>query len=155
MQTLLFLGVREAADQFLISHDPNRLVESTSMSPYVYHTIVLEHPDTNNFLYAMDALPGDYAAKGHTIKVPEEVSKRLPSADRIGNLYFDLLNASQGVGTPNFPPDQMELYAGHLLQYVLMEQVMFSLVLHLQHPWISLVYQMMVPTTTLIKIFWN
>ena len=99
-------GVREAADQFLISHDPNRLVESTSMSPYVYHTIVLDHPDTNNFLYAMDALPGDYTAKGHTIKVPEEVSKRLPSADRIGNLHFDLLNASQGVGTPNFPPDQ-------------------------------------------------
>ena len=99
-------GIREAADQFLISHDPNRLVESTGMSPYVYHTIVLEHPDTNNFLYAMDALPGDYAANGHTIKVPEEISKRLPSADRIGNLHFDLLNASQGVGTPNFPPDQ-------------------------------------------------
>ena len=102
----------------------------------------------------MDALPGDYAASGHT-KVPEEVSKRLPSADRIGNLYFDLLNASQGVGTPNFPPDQDGIIRRALLQYVLMEQVMFSLALHLQHPWISLVFQMMVPTTTLIKIFWN
>ena len=148
-------GIREAADQFLISHDPNRLVESTGMSPYVYHTIVLEHPDTNNFLYAMDALPGDYAAKGHTIQVPEEISKHLPSADRIGNLYFDLLNASQGVGTPNFPPDQDGIIrrAPTAIRFNGTGDVFLAL--HLQHPWISWVYQMMVPTTILIKIFWN
>ena len=92
-------------EQFLVAQDPYRLVESTSKSNIVHHTLVLENADTTNFLYPMDKLPGEYTATNHTIKVPKSVYLKLPSAERIGNLHFDLLNASQGIGTPNFPSD--------------------------------------------------
>ena len=99
------LELKQAADQFLITHATSRLVASTAQSSVIHHTLVLEHPDTANFLYAMDGLPGDYAAAGHTLDLPQDAAERLPAAERIGNIHFDLLNASQGIGTPNFPPD--------------------------------------------------
>ena len=98
-------GLEKAAKDYLTNNNPLRLIESTVNSPRVHHTVVLEHPDTVNFLYKMDALPGGYRAKGHTLDLPENISRMLPSGERIGNLHFDLLNASQHVGTPNFPPD--------------------------------------------------
>ena len=97
--------LEQAVDQYLIANDPLRLVQSTAQSPVVHHTLVLEHPDTVNFLYAMDSIPDVYDAKDHVIKIPEEIAARLPSAERIGNLHFDLMNASYHMGTANFPPD--------------------------------------------------
>ena len=97
--------LKEYTEQFLVAQNPYRLVESTSKSNKVHHTLVLENADTLNFLYPMEELPGGYTAKNHTINVPESVSKNLPSAERIGNLHFDLLTASHGMGTPNFPSD--------------------------------------------------
>ena len=97
--------LEQAADEYLITNDPLRLVQSTAQSPVVHHTIVLEHPDTVNFLYKMEGLPESYLAEGHTLDIPDDVSRILPSGERIGNLHFDLLSASHRVGTPNFPPD--------------------------------------------------
>lgn len=97
--------LQQFTDQFLVAQDPNRMVESTFNSDKVHHTLVLENADTTNFLYPMEELPGGYTATNHTIKVPESVYMKLPSAERIGNLHFDLLNASKGMGTPNFPSD--------------------------------------------------
>ena len=56
-------NLNQYAEQFLVTHDPNRLLESTRKSNKVHHTIVLENADTTNFLYPMDKLPGDMLLK--------------------------------------------------------------------------------------------
>ena len=99
-------NLKQRTDQYLIAHDPNRLVQSSSTSPVIHHAIVLEDSDTINFLYPMSEMPGGYDASRHTITVPKDIARQLPSAERIGNLHFDLLNASQGLGSPNLAPDQ-------------------------------------------------
>lgn len=99
-------NLKQRTDQYLVAHDPNRLVESTSASSVIHHTVVFENSDTTNFLYPMTELPGGYGAVGHTITVPDDIARQLPAAERIGNLHFDLLNSSQGIGAANLPPDQ-------------------------------------------------
>ncbi len=97
--------LQEAADQYLVNNDPYRLVQSTYESPQVHHSLVIEHPDTVNYLYAMDSIPGAYGAAAHVLDLPAHVAERLPTGERIGNLHFDLLNASHHMGAANFPPD--------------------------------------------------
>ena len=97
--------VKNAADQFLVSHDPNRFVWSTSQSQNTHHALVFEQEDTLNFLYAMDAIPEGYDAVRHKINIPKETASHLPEAARLGNTYMDLLSSSYGAGAANFPQD--------------------------------------------------
>lgn len=97
--------LQEAAGQYLVNNDPYRMVRSSYDSPQVHHSLVIEHPDTVNYLYAMDSIPSAYDAAGHVLDIPAHVAERLPTGERIGNLHFDLLNASHHMGAANFPPD--------------------------------------------------
>ncbi len=104
-QATLEPALSQFADQFLISHDPTRFIWSTSASPTTYHALVFENSDSNNFLYAMDQIPESYQSGKHEIVVSETTAKHLPVAERIGNTYYELLNASHGAGSANFPQD--------------------------------------------------
>ncbi|MFQ6675051.1 MAG: CHASE2 domain-containing protein [Fidelibacterota bacterium] len=95
----------DAARQFLISHDPDRFLRSTRRSGKVYHAAVFEQADSSIFAYAMEAEPEGYDAGDHILDIPLEQARRLPTAQRIGNTYLELLTAATGVGSPNFPPD--------------------------------------------------
>ena len=66
---------------------------------------MFENSDSNNFLYAMDQIPESYQSGKHEIVVSETTAKHLPVAERIGNTYYELLNASHGAGSANFPQD--------------------------------------------------
>ena len=93
-------------DQFLFSNDPGKFVVETRNSNKTYHAIVFEEEDTLNFLPKMDAEPEGYRFENHIISgIPQEAKNRLPQADRIGNTYVDLLSASVGNGSANFPQD--------------------------------------------------
>jgi len=98
--------VKNNAEQFLVSHDPNRFVWSTSQSRSTHHALVFEGEDTLNFLYAMDSIPKGYDASKHIIKIPQKDASRLPEAARLGNTYTDLLSSSFGTGSANFPQDK-------------------------------------------------
>jgi len=98
--------LQQVTDQFLVSNDPSRFVWSTAQSPTAYHALVFENSDSNNFLYAQDQIPEGYNASDHTIDVLPNIASRLPTAERLGNTYFDLLTASHGTGAANFPQDQ-------------------------------------------------
>ncbi len=97
--------LHEAAGQYLVNNDPYRLVQSTFDSPVIHHSLVIERPDTLNYLYPMDSIPEAYDASEHVLKIPPEVAKRLPTGERIGNLHFELLNAAHHMGAANFPAD--------------------------------------------------
>jgi len=98
--------LQQATDQYLVSNDPSRFVWSTAQSPVSYHALVFENSDSTNFLYAMDQIPEYYDASNHTIDISPDIASRLPTAERIGNTYFDLLTASHGTGSANFPQDE-------------------------------------------------
>jgi len=98
--------LQAATEKFLLNADPNRFVESTSQNSKVHHALVFETEDTLNFLYKMADVPNGYNDQNHTLKIPDEVAKHLPSAERIGNTYTELLIASYGVGAANFPQDE-------------------------------------------------
>ena len=54
----------------------------------------------------MDTEPEGYRFENHIISgISQEAKNRLPQADRIGNTYVDLLSASVGNGSANFPQD--------------------------------------------------
>ena len=97
--------LQEAAGQYLVNNDPYRMVQSTFDSPVVHHSLVIERPDTLNYLYPMDSIPEAYDASEHVLKIPPEIAKRLPTGERIGNLHFELLNAAHHMGAANFPAD--------------------------------------------------
>jgi adenylate cyclase len=100
-------ALAEVTGQFLQSNDPSLFVEATYNSQKAYHALVFEQEDTLNFLYKMDNEPEGYYYEEHIIKgVSEEAKKKLPQADRIGNTYVDLLSASVGAGSANFPQDE-------------------------------------------------
>ena len=100
-------ALAEVTGQFLQSNDPGLFVEATYKSQKAYHALVFEEEDTLNFLYKMDNEPEGYYYEEHIIKgVSEEAKKKLPQADRIGNTYVDLLSASVGAGSANFPQDE-------------------------------------------------
>jgi adenylate cyclase len=93
--------------QYLTRHDPKRFVEATYRSQKTYHALVFEKEDTLNFLYRMDSEPEGYDYTRHIIRgIPIEKARRLPVGDRIGNTYFELLSASVGAGSANFPQDE-------------------------------------------------
>ncbi|MFQ6678281.1 MAG: CHASE2 domain-containing protein, partial [Fidelibacterota bacterium] len=95
----------DVTNQFLLSNDPTRLVNSTYESQKTYHAMVFEEEDTLNFLYKMDAEPEGYDRPDHLIIIPEDQARRLPKADRLGNTFPDLFQASVGAGSANFPQD--------------------------------------------------
>ncbi|MBG31225.1 MAG: hypothetical protein CMI31_14690 [Opitutae bacterium] len=97
--------LEKAADQYLTTNDPSRLIYSTANSSVVHHALVLDQSDSVNFLYAMESIPEEYNAQRHVLDIPEDIARSLPQAERIGNLFYRLLNSSQHVGTSNFPPD--------------------------------------------------
>lgn len=99
------LGVE--TQQFLKRNDPQRFVNSTYRSQKTYHALVFEQEDTLNFLYKMDSEPEGYDYIRHLIRgIPIEKARRLPTGDRIGNTYNELLSASVGAGSANFPQDE-------------------------------------------------
>ena len=96
----------EATNQFLYSNDPGKFVSATANSKQTYHAIVFEEEDTLNFLPKMLSEPEGYEFANHIIRgVSDEAKTKLPQADRIGNTYVDLLSASTGNGSANFPQD--------------------------------------------------
>ena len=100
-------ALAEVTGQFLQSNDPGLFVEATYNSQKAYHALVFEQEDTLNFLYKMDNEPEGYYYEEHIISgVSEEAKKKLPQADRLGNTYVDLLSASVGAGSANFPQDE-------------------------------------------------
>ena len=100
-------ALAEVTGQFLQSNNPGLFVEATYNSQKAYHALVFEQEDTLNFLYKMDNEPEGYYYEEHIIKgVSEEAKKKLPQADRISNTYVDLLSASVGAGSANFPQDE-------------------------------------------------
>ena len=100
-------ALAEVTGQFLQSNDPGLFVEATYNSQKAYHALVFEQEDTLNFLYKMDNEPEGYYYEEHIIAgVSEEAKKKLPQADRLGNTYVDLLSASVGAGSANFPQDE-------------------------------------------------
>ena len=98
--------LQQVTDQYLIGHDPSRFVWSTSQSTVTHHALVFENSDSINFLYAMDQLPEAYDAANHVLEIAPDVASRLPTAERLGNTYFDLLTSSHGTGAANFPQDK-------------------------------------------------
>lgn len=98
--------LKNASEQFLLSTDPNRFVLSTSKNNLTHHALVFEQEDTLNFLYKMNDVPDEYNDTKHTIRIPNHDAIRLPTAERLGNTYSELLSASYGAGAANFPQDQ-------------------------------------------------
>ncbi len=96
----------DVAGQFLASNDPRWFVESTAGSGKAYHALVFEAADTNTFLYPMETEPEGYNPERHLLEIPLNQALRLPTAERIGNTHLELLTASQGAGSANFPQDE-------------------------------------------------
>ncbi len=100
-------SLAEVTGQFLSSNDPQLILEATYNSQKTYHALVFEQEDTLMFLNKMDAEPEGYYYEDHIIRgIPTEIAKRLPTADRLGNTYVNLLSASVGAGAANFPQDE-------------------------------------------------
>jgi len=95
----------DVTNQFLLSNNPTRMVYSTYESQKTYHALVFEEEDTLIFIYKMDSEPEGYDRPDHLIQIPDDQAKRLPKADRLGNTYPDLLQASVRTGSANFPQD--------------------------------------------------
>jgi len=93
------------ARQFLFNNDPDYFVNATQSNDVVYHALVFERSDSLNFLYKMDEEPAGYDFSGHVIKLPEDQAVRLPTAERLGNTFGELLSAAKGTGSTNFPQD--------------------------------------------------
>ena len=94
------------SEQFLLSHDPQRFVQSTAASGRTYHALVFEPADSNTFLYPMDSEPEGFDPSRHILDIPLEQAQQLPRAERIGNTHFDLMSAAQRSGSANFPQDE-------------------------------------------------
>jgi len=99
-------ALKDSASVYLLKNNPDKFVSSTLKSVSTYHALVFEPEDTLNFLYKMDDVPHGYDDLKHTITLPENIAKRLPNAQRLGNTYVELLNASHGAGAANFPQDE-------------------------------------------------
>ena len=95
----------DVTNQFLLSNDPTRMVYSTYESQKTYHALVFEGEDSLIFIYKMDSEPEGYDRPDHLIQIPDDQARRLPKADRLGNTYPDLLQASVRTGSANFPQD--------------------------------------------------
>jgi class 3 adenylate cyclase/CHASE2 domain-containing sensor protein len=98
-------AIAGAAQQFLISNDPSSILRATRSSERIYHALYFENEDSLNFLYKMDSEPDGYSREDHWIKIPLEDAVKLPTRDRLGNKHVDLLSASQGNGSVDFPQD--------------------------------------------------
>ncbi|MBE44635.1 MAG: hypothetical protein CMO16_05615 [Thaumarchaeota archaeon] len=98
-------AIAGAAQQFLKSNDPARIILSTNSSDRVYHSLYFENEDSLNFLYRMDTEPEGYSRPDHLIIIPLEDAVRLPTRDRIGNKHMELLSASRRNGSVDFPQD--------------------------------------------------
>ncbi len=94
------------SEQFLLSHDPQRFVQSTAASGQAYHALVFEAADSNTFLYPMESEPEGFDSEGHILDIPMEQAQQLPRAERIGNTHLDLLSAARRAGSANFPQDE-------------------------------------------------
>ncbi len=100
-------ALADVTGQFLVSNDPAIFLEATYNSEKAYHALVFEEEDTLNFLDKMETEPEGYYFENHIIHgVSTEVKSKLPKADRIGNTYVNLLSASVGAGSANFPQDE-------------------------------------------------
>ncbi|MBT4828279.1 MAG: adenylate/guanylate cyclase domain-containing protein, partial [Candidatus Marinimicrobia bacterium] len=98
--------LQQVANQYLANYDPTQFVRSTSKSTVAHHALVFENSDSINFLYAMDQLPEAYDAKNHVLDISPEIAEKLPTAERLGNTYFNLLTSAHGAGAANFPQDE-------------------------------------------------
>jgi adenylate cyclase len=98
--------LQQVANQYLANNDPTQFIRSTSKSTVAHHALVFENSDSINFLYAMDQLPEAYDAKNHVLDISPEIAEKLPTAERLGNTYFNLLTSAHGVGAANFPQDE-------------------------------------------------
>jgi len=95
------------ANDFLFGKNPYALVDQTAASQKVHHSIVFEKEDSLNFLFKMNTEPKGYFYENHLIRgIPKGIAEQLPTADFIGNTYVELLSASTGAGSANFPQDE-------------------------------------------------
>ena len=101
----------DRTQDFLIKTNPKNFVRSTSESDKTYHGIALETLGISAFtsVEKMETEPMGYdsiAWQRHIIELPEEQAKHLPTASLIGNTHLQLLSASHGAGSVNFPQDE-------------------------------------------------
>ena len=93
------------ANNFLVGKNPYALVDQTAASQKVHHSIVFEKETL--IRPKMDAEPKGYFYENHLIRgIPKGIAEQLPTADFIGNTYVELLSASTGAGSANFPQDE-------------------------------------------------
>lgn len=79
--------------------------EATRKAGNVFNALYFEEEDSANFRYKMDSEPADFEWQRFAYIFPEEISRHFKHEDRIGNEFFELLNASHALGHVNFEPD--------------------------------------------------
>ena len=99
------------SQDYLFNTDPRKFIRSTSESDKTYHGIALETLGNSGFtsVEKMETEPMGYdsiAWQRHIIELPMEQAKHLPTANLIGNTHLQLLSATHGAGSVNFPQDE-------------------------------------------------
>ena len=80
-------------------------VNTIQNSGNIYNALYLGGSDSTNFRYVMDKEPEQFEASRFYYQLPQEDMDIIRSEERFDNEYFELLNASRGVGHVNFRAD--------------------------------------------------
>ncbi len=80
-------------------------VQAVQNAGNVYSALYLGGSDSTSFRYVMDKEPQQFDAEKFYYLLPPEDMDRFYSEERLDNEYFELLNASRGVGHVNFKAD--------------------------------------------------
>ena len=80
-------------------------VDAVGRAGNVVNALYFEHEDSLNWRYKMTTMPGELNWQQMAFHFSEEEVQSFPSNDRIGNEYFELLNAGYSVGHVNFSGD--------------------------------------------------
>jgi adenylate cyclase len=80
-------------------------VQAVQNAGNVYSALYLGGSDSTSFRYVMDKEPQQFNAEKFYYLLPPDDMDRFYSEERLDNEYFELLNASRGVGHVNFKAD--------------------------------------------------
>ena len=99
-----------------------KLIESIANSGNVVNALYFEQEDSLSWRYKMLTAPREFQWEKFAQFLPAEERERFPTNDRIGNEFFDLLNAGFSLGHVNFRGDvdgvvrKIHLYSNFLDQ---------------------------------------
>ncbi len=82
-----------------------QFVQAVRNAGNVYSALYLGGADSSSFRYVMDKEPEQFNARQFYYQLPKKDLKRFQAEERFDNEYFELLNASRGVGHVNFRAD--------------------------------------------------